>query len=98
MQCYLPSASADPGLALRIDPQLTKYQSPPRLSSTASNSILMHTDMYTHRYRYFRFTPRTAWITFVYVAVVPGILIYTAKQFDVGLPYRLALGTQSTRH
>ena len=47
--------------------------------------MLIYADMFTNRYRYFRFTPRTAWITFVYVAVIPSILIYTAKQVDVGL-------------
>lgn len=39
--------------------------------------------MTTNRYKYFRWTPRTAWITFVYVAVVPSIFGYFAYTTDV---------------
>lgn len=39
--------------------------------------------MQTNRHKYFRWTPRTAWITFVYVAVVPGIVTYMAYKTDV---------------
>ncbi|KAK0623340.1 hypothetical protein B0T14DRAFT_564713 [Immersiella caudata] len=38
--------------------------------------------MQTNRHKYFRWTPRTAWITFVYVAVVPGICTYIAYKND----------------
>ncbi|KAH7556099.1 hypothetical protein BM1_06625 [Bipolaris maydis] len=30
--------------------------------------------MTTNRHKYFRWTRRTAWITFAYVALVPGLL------------------------
>jgi hypothetical protein len=31
-------------------------------------------DMVVNRHKYFRWTPRTAWINFVYVLLVPGML------------------------
>ncbi|KAL6850853.1 hypothetical protein ACO1O0_007979 [Amphichorda felina] len=34
------------------------------------------------RHHYFRFTPRTARITFMYVAVIPAIMGYIAYQTD----------------
>ena len=40
--------------------------------------------MTTNRYKYFRWTPRTAWITFVYVAVVPTIVGTLAYKTEVG--------------
>ena len=44
-------------------------------------------DMMKHRYRHFRWTPRTAWISFVYMALVPGVLGYIGLKVDVsGLP------------
>ena len=40
-------------------------------------------DMQANRYKYFRWTPRTAWITFVYVAVVPSVLGYVGYVTEV---------------
>ncbi|KAK3375066.1 hypothetical protein B0H63DRAFT_526351 [Podospora didyma] len=44
-------------------------------------------NMNTNRYRYFRWTPRTAWISFVYIAVVPtifGVMAYaTDGKYDL---------------
>mgnify|MGYP004729972587 CR=1 FL=1 len=37
------------------------------------------------RHHYFRWTPRTAKITFVYVAVIPAIMGYIAYKTDVSL-------------
>ncbi|KAG9252808.1 uncharacterized protein F5Z01DRAFT_675611 [Emericellopsis atlantica] len=34
------------------------------------------------RHHYFRWTPRTARITFIYVAVIPSIMGYVAYQTD----------------
>ncbi|KAF8462048.1 NADH:ubiquinone oxidoreductase 6.6kD subunit [Kalaharituber pfeilii] len=34
--------------------------------------------MHQNRYKYFRWTPRTAKITFAYVVVVPSILLWVA--------------------
>ncbi|KAI5279357.1 hypothetical protein KEM52_004417, partial [Ascosphaera acerosa] len=36
-----------------------------------------------NRVKYFKWTPRTAWITFVYAALVPGILGTIAYKQDV---------------
>ena len=43
----------------------------------------MTADMSANRYKYFRWTPRTAWITFVYVAVVPSVLGYVGYVTEV---------------
>ncbi|KAK2070616.1 hypothetical protein P8C59_005095 [Phyllachora maydis] len=45
-------------------------------------AIIRLGNMTTNRYKYFRWTPRTAWITFVYVAVVPSIFGYFAYTTD----------------
>ena len=39
--------------------------------------------MSANRWKYFRWTPRTAWITFVYVAVVPSIVGYIGWRSEV---------------
>jgi hypothetical protein len=44
--------------------------------------------MTTNRHKYFRWTPRTARITIMYVAVVPAIFGYFAYTTDVSLPIR----------
>lgn len=46
--------------------------------------------MSSNRYKYFRWTPRTAWISIVYVVAVPSLLYAVAQSTDV----RLATGTQ----
>ena len=43
----------------------------------------MTADMNANRFKYFRWTPRTAWITFVYVAVVPSVLGYIGYVTEV---------------
>lgn len=40
--------------------------------------------MSKNRWRYFRWTPRTAFITFMYVGFVPGVLGYFFSRTDVG--------------
>lgn len=44
--------------------------------------------MAKNRHHYFRFTPRTARITFLYVAVIPAIVGYVAYQTDVSFELR----------
>ncbi|KAK1768484.1 hypothetical protein QBC33DRAFT_535129 [Phialemonium atrogriseum] len=39
-------------------------------------------NMITNRHKYFRWTPRTAGITFAYVVVIPGIVGYLAYKTD----------------
>lgn len=41
------------------------------------------TDMTMKRARYFRWTPRTTWLTFAYVVVVPSIFGYMGYVTDV---------------
>ena len=49
-------------------------------------------DMYVKRHEYFRWTPRTTWITLVYVAIVPSAFLYLAYRTEVsdGSTYGLA--------
>lgn len=39
--------------------------------------------MSANRWRYFRWTPRTAWITFVYVVAVPSVVGYVGFVTEV---------------
>ncbi|EEH39532.1 hypothetical protein PAAG_08800 [Paracoccidioides lutzii Pb01] len=41
-----------------------------------------------NRYKYFRWTPRTAWISFCYMALVPGILAYIGCKTDGKFEFR----------
>lgn len=45
--------------------------------------------MIQNRYKYFRWTKRTAWLSFVYVIVVPGAVGYLGWKYDVSEPFRL---------
>ncbi|EEQ28588.1 hypothetical protein McanMca71_005368 [Microsporum canis] len=45
-------------------------------------------DTHKNRYKYFRWTPRTAWISFCYMAVVPGIIGYIAYKTDGKYDFR----------
>jgi hypothetical protein len=40
--------------------------------------------MTVNRHKYFRWTPRTAWITFAYVVAVPALLGTAGYMTDVG--------------
>ena len=39
--------------------------------------------MYVNRHKYFRWTPRTAWLTFAYVVAIPSVFGYMAYTTDV---------------
>ncbi|ODH45575.1 hypothetical protein GX48_08345 [Paracoccidioides brasiliensis] len=43
----------------------------------------LHRELNVNRYKYFRWTPRTASISFCYMALVPGILAYIGCKTDV---------------
>ncbi|KAK5664234.1 hypothetical protein OQA88_450 [Cercophora sp. LCS_1] len=45
-------------------------------------AIVRLAHMKTNRYKYFRWTPRTAWITFMYVAFVPSVVGVIAYSTD----------------
>lgn len=52
----------------------------------------MVTDMSANRWKYFRWTPRTAWITFVYVVAVPSVLYYVGFVSEVSSALFFGLG------
>ncbi|KAK3699780.1 hypothetical protein LTR37_016289 [Vermiconidia calcicola] len=43
--------------------------------------------MYVKRHEYFRWTPRTAWLSFIYVMAVPAVGLYFAYKTET---YRAA--------
>jgi len=43
--------------------------------------------MITNRYKYFRWTKRTAYISFMYVFVVPGVIGYLGWTNDVSFDF-----------
>ena len=55
--------------------------------------------MYVKRHEYFRWTPRTAWLSFVYVVAVPGALLYLGYRIEVSVAdiARPKLGVQSPK-
>ncbi|OAL68903.1 hypothetical protein A7D00_7158 [Trichophyton violaceum] len=82
---------------LHLDPALQKYygQHPSAYSfdrSVAFDAInscisrITHAnlciDTHKNRYKYFRWTPRTAWLSFCYMAVIPGIIGYISYKTD----------------
>ena len=41
------------------------------------------TELNANRYKYFKWTPRNAWLTLLYVGIVPSIIGYVAYTTDV---------------
>lgn len=39
--------------------------------------------MYVKRHEYFRWTPRTAWLSFAYIIAVPSAFLYMATKTEV---------------
>lgn len=77
----------DPALAM--DPALVKYAS---MSLLALSLVLppscfglssQKTDMYVNRHKYFRWTPRTAWLTLTYMVAVPALFGWMGYATDV---------------
>ena len=58
-----------------------------RRLGTQANLTARNPDMIQNRYKHFRWTKRTAGITFVYVIVVPTIVGYLGYKNDVGSPF-----------
>ena len=48
-------------------------------------SDMIDLDMSANRWKYFRWTPRTAWISFVYIVAVPSVIGYVGYVTDVRL-------------
>lgn len=47
-----------------------------------ANEIL---DMFVKRHEYFKWTPRTAWLSIAYVIAVPSAFLYMAFKTEVSL-------------
>ena len=43
-------------------------------------------DMYVKRHQYFKWTPRTAWLSFAYVFAVPSVFMYMSYANEVSEP------------
>jgi hypothetical protein len=46
-------------------------------------TVLLSPDMYTKRHEFFRWTPRTAWISFVYIVAIPSATLYLFQSHEV---------------
>lgn len=53
--------------------------------------------MNTNRHKYFRWTPRTAWITVAYVLVVPTMVGILAYKTDVSVTLEGQMGLEQPR-
>ncbi|KAL1587684.1 hypothetical protein WHR41_03706 [Cladosporium halotolerans] len=45
-------------------------------------ALVRYANMYVKRHEYFRWTPRTAWISFAYVIAVPSAFLYMAYKTE----------------
>ncbi|KXT16266.1 hypothetical protein AC579_476 [Pseudocercospora musae] len=45
-------------------------------------ALVKYANMYVKRHEYFRWTPRTAWLTFTYVFAIPAGALYFAWTTD----------------
>jgi len=58
--------------------------------------------MYVKRHEYFRWTPRTAWLTVTYVLAVPAAFLYMGWKTDVSVilsgQMKAGLGWANARH
>lgn len=45
-------------------------------------ALVKYANMYVNRHKYFRWTPRTAWLTFAYVVAIPSVFGYMAYTTD----------------
>lgn len=80
-----------PLAALAMDPALVRYASMHHEDASPDETGLTKTtDMYVKRHEYFRWNRKTAGLTFLYMAFIPGCLYALAKSTEVSLcPGRL---------
>ncbi|KAK1808102.1 hypothetical protein LTR12_017545 [Friedmanniomyces endolithicus] len=45
-------------------------------------ALVKYANMYVKRHEFFRWTPRTAWLTVTYVLAVPAAFLYTGWHTD----------------
>ena len=57
----------------------------------------MGADMYTNRHKYFRWTPRTAWISLAYMVAVPAVFGYIGFVTDVSTSSVVVVGVSGIR-
>jgi hypothetical protein len=72
--------------ALRLDPALQKYYGtypPIRLHLEDTDRLCSSIELNKNRWRYFRWTPRTAFISFMYAGFVPLVTGYLFWKTDV---------------
>jgi len=50
--------------------------------------------MYVKRHEYFKWTPRTARISFTFVIAIPSVALYYAWTTDVSSPQKVCAGEQ----
>ncbi|KAL2014857.1 hypothetical protein VTN00DRAFT_2382 [Thermoascus crustaceus] len=54
----------------------------PSKSLVLDPAIQKYYELNQNRYKYFRWTPRTAWLSFVYMVAIPGALGFVAYKTD----------------
>ncbi|KKK20726.1 hypothetical protein P175DRAFT_0507894 [Aspergillus ochraceoroseus IBT 24754] len=54
----------------------------PSKSLVLDPALQKYYELNANRYKYFRWTPRHAWIAFIYVGVIPATLGYIAYKTD----------------
>ena len=57
--------------------------------------LIMLSDMTVNRYKYFRWTPRSARITFVYAVAIPMVLLYCGWRIEVRLVFSYTVVAES---
>lgn len=51
-------------------------------------ALVRYNNMSSNRWKYFRWTPRTAWISFVYMVAVPSVVGYVGYVTDGKYEFR----------
>ncbi|GAM35236.1 hypothetical protein TCE0_017f03411 [Talaromyces pinophilus] len=54
----------------------------PSKSLILDPALQKYYELNANRYKYFKWTPRNAWLTLLYVGIVPGIIGYVAYSTD----------------
>ncbi|GIJ83341.1 hypothetical protein Asppvi_002160 [Aspergillus pseudoviridinutans] len=82
---------AGPSKSLILDPAFQKYYGTslrPTPTLQPINKIARMRQLNANRYKYFRWTPRHAWLSFIYMIAIPGTLGYIAYKTDGKYEFR----------
>ncbi|RJE22715.1 hypothetical protein PHISCL_04931 [Aspergillus sclerotialis] len=87
---------AGPNKSLLLDPGLQKYYgtiAPPQPITCAEDmdsyvAVLDPIKFTANRWKYFKWTPRNAWLSVVYMALIPGTLAYIGYKTDGKYDFR----------